>query len=127
MIARLGVALAWVMAVGAALFLLAPLVIIAAASFSPTPVFDLPTDSASLRWYARVGESLLPHPVEVAAPGVPPRDPTNSRPEGPGSANPATCTSTSVRNALGRLMGRLPASDFGSSSTCDPSSISAVA
>jgi ABC-type spermidine/putrescine transport system permease subunit II len=55
MIARLGIALAWVMAVGAALFLLAPLAIIAAASFSPTPVFDLPTDGASLRWYARVG------------------------------------------------------------------------
>jgi putative spermidine/putrescine transport system permease protein len=44
------------MAIGAALFLLAPLVIIAAASFSPTPVFDLPTDGASLRWYARVGK-----------------------------------------------------------------------
>ena len=40
----------------AALFLLAPLVIIAAASFSPTPVFDLPTDGASLRWDARVGK-----------------------------------------------------------------------
>jgi putative spermidine/putrescine transport system permease protein len=56
MTARLGIALAWVMAIGAALFLLAPLVIIAAASFSPTPVFDLPTDGASLRWYARVGK-----------------------------------------------------------------------
>jgi putative spermidine/putrescine transport system permease protein len=55
MIARLGMALAWVMAIGAALFLLAPLVIIAAASFSPTPVFDLPTDGASLRWYSRIG------------------------------------------------------------------------
>jgi putative spermidine/putrescine transport system permease protein len=62
MIARLGLALAWVSAIGAALFLLAPLVIIAAASFSPTPVFDLPTDGASLRWYARVGrlEGFLP-------------------------------------------------------------------
>jgi ABC-type spermidine/putrescine transport system permease subunit II len=56
MIARLAIALAWVSAVGAALFLLAPLAIIAAASFSPTPVFDLPTDGASLRWYARVGK-----------------------------------------------------------------------
>jgi putative spermidine/putrescine transport system permease protein len=40
---------------GATLFLLAPLVIIAAASFSPTPVFDLPIGGASLRWYAAVG------------------------------------------------------------------------
>ena len=55
MIARLSIALAWTMAIGAALFLLAPLVIIAAASFSPTPVFDLPADGASLRWYARIG------------------------------------------------------------------------
>ena len=40
---------------GAALFLVAPLAIIAAASFSPTPVFDLPVGGASLRWYAAVG------------------------------------------------------------------------
>ncbi len=40
---------------GAAVFLLAPLAIIAAASFSPTPVFDLPVGGASLRWYARGG------------------------------------------------------------------------
>ena len=40
---------------GAALFLLAPLAVIAAASFSPTPVFDLPVGGASLRWYAAVG------------------------------------------------------------------------
>jgi len=40
---------------GAAVFLLAPLAIIAAASFSPTPVFDLPVGGASLRWYAAVG------------------------------------------------------------------------
>jgi len=39
---------------GAALFLLAPLLIIAAASFSPTPVFDLPTGGASLRWYGAI-------------------------------------------------------------------------
>jgi putative spermidine/putrescine transport system permease protein len=39
----------------AALFLLAPLIVIAAASFSPTPVFDLPVDGASLRWYVAVG------------------------------------------------------------------------
>lgn len=40
---------------GAALFLLAPLLVIAAASFSPTPVFDLPIGGASLRWYGAVG------------------------------------------------------------------------
>jgi putative spermidine/putrescine transport system permease protein len=39
----------------AALFLLGPLLVIAAASFSPTPVFDLPTTGASLRWYGTVG------------------------------------------------------------------------
>src|ERR1700739_1528334 len=36
------------------LFLLAPLIVIAAASFSPTPVFDLPFTGASLRWYERI-------------------------------------------------------------------------
>jgi putative spermidine/putrescine transport system permease protein len=39
----------------ATLFLLAPLLVIAAASFSPTPVFDLPIGGASLRWYGAVG------------------------------------------------------------------------
>ena len=38
----------------AAFFLLAPLLVVAAASFSPTPVFDLPTSGASLRWYAAI-------------------------------------------------------------------------
>ena len=37
MTTRLAIAFAWVMAVGLALFLIAPLVVIAAASFSPTP------------------------------------------------------------------------------------------
>jgi putative spermidine/putrescine transport system permease protein len=55
MSARVAIAFAWVMAIGAALFLLAPLLVIAAASFSPTPVFDLPLDGASLRWYSRIG------------------------------------------------------------------------
>ena len=40
----------------AALFLLAPLMVIAAASFSPTPVFDLPVGGASPRWYGAVGK-----------------------------------------------------------------------
>ena len=39
----------------ASIFLLAPLVIIALSSLSPTPVFDLPVGGASLRWYAAVG------------------------------------------------------------------------
>ena len=55
MISRLAIVFAWVMAVGAALFLLAPLLVIGAASFSPTPVFDLPIEGASLRWYGRIG------------------------------------------------------------------------
>ncbi|MGU3496748.1 ABC transporter permease [Xanthobacteraceae bacterium A53D] len=56
MINRLAILFAWVMAIGAALFLLAPLMVIAAASFSPTPVFDLPVDGASMRWYGRIGQ-----------------------------------------------------------------------
>jgi len=52
-------AIARVVAIGcmaaATLFLLAPLLVIAAASFSPTPVFDLPIGGASLRWYGAVG------------------------------------------------------------------------
>lgn len=52
----LAIFFAWTMALGAALFLLAPLIVIAAASFSPTPVFDLPVGGASLRWYARIGQ-----------------------------------------------------------------------
>jgi len=53
---RLATALAWLAALGATLFLLAPLLVIAAASFSPTPVFDLPLEGASLRWYGRIGQ-----------------------------------------------------------------------
>jgi ABC-type spermidine/putrescine transport system permease subunit II len=48
-------AVAWIAAIGAALFLLIPLAVIAAASFSPTPVFDLPLEGASMRWYQRIG------------------------------------------------------------------------
>lgn len=54
MTARLALAVAWLCAVGAVLFLLVPLLTVAAASFSPTPVFDLPLDGASLRWYGRI-------------------------------------------------------------------------
>jgi putative spermidine/putrescine transport system permease protein len=47
-------AFAWTTLIAAALFLLAPLLVIAAASFSPTPVFDLPLEGFSLRWYGRI-------------------------------------------------------------------------
>ena len=54
MTARLGIFGAWIAALAAALFLLAPLAVVAAASFSPTPVFDLPFNGASWRWYERI-------------------------------------------------------------------------
>lgn len=50
----LALTLSWVMAIAATVFLVAPLVVVIAASFSPTPVFDLPTTGASLRWYGRL-------------------------------------------------------------------------
>jgi len=55
MSARLAIIVCWIAAIGAAVFLLAPLIVVAAASFSPTPVFDLPIGGASLRWYNRIG------------------------------------------------------------------------
>lgn len=55
MSARFAIAIAWTAAILAAAFLLLPLAVIAAASFSPTPVFDLPITGASLRWYGRIG------------------------------------------------------------------------
>lgn len=55
MSARVAIVVSWVAAIGAAVFLLAPLLVIVAASFSPTPVFDLPIGTASLRWYTRIG------------------------------------------------------------------------
>lgn len=56
MTSKLAVAFCWVMAIGLALFLVVPLLVIAAASFSPTPVFDLPLGGASARWYGRIGQ-----------------------------------------------------------------------
>jgi putative spermidine/putrescine transport system permease protein len=52
---RLGISVSWLAAILAALVLVAPLVVVVAASFSPTPVFDLPLGGYSLRWYARIG------------------------------------------------------------------------
>ena len=54
MLTRIAIFVAWLAAIGLAVFLLAPLIVIAAASFSPTPVFDLPIGGGSLRWYARI-------------------------------------------------------------------------
>lgn len=55
MTVRLAIGSAWLAALAAVLFLAVPLLTVVAASFSPTPVFDLPLDGASLRWYARIG------------------------------------------------------------------------
>lgn len=38
------------------LFMLAPIAVVLAVSFSPTPVFDLPTSGASLQWYRKLPE-----------------------------------------------------------------------
>ena len=38
------------------LFMLAPIAVVLAVSFSPTPVFDLPTGGASLRWYRKLAD-----------------------------------------------------------------------
>jgi len=54
MSARLAIDAAWLCAIATVVFLLSPLLVIAAASFSPTPVFDLPVGGASLRWYQRI-------------------------------------------------------------------------
>ncbi|WP_341895315.1 ABC transporter permease [Ferrovibrio terrae] len=51
----IGIALAWISILAAVLFLVAPLAVIVATSFSPTPVFDLPSGGLSLRWYDRIG------------------------------------------------------------------------
>jgi putative spermidine/putrescine transport system permease protein len=37
-------------------FMLAPIAVVLAVSFSPTPVFDLPTSGASLQWYRKLAE-----------------------------------------------------------------------
>ena len=37
-------------------FMLAPIAVVLAVSFSPTPVFDLPTGGASLQWYRKLAE-----------------------------------------------------------------------
>jgi putative spermidine/putrescine transport system permease protein len=71
MIRLLARSLSAVMAAILALFLLAPLLVIAAVSFSPTPVFDLPATRPTLRWYGALGtlEGLWPallHSLAIA-------------------------------------------------------------
>ncbi len=60
MIGRIAIGFSILCILLAAAFLLAPLAVIVATSFSPTPVFDLPPlfdpgGSLSLRWYGRIG------------------------------------------------------------------------
>jgi len=57
MLSRTAIAFSVFAAIFAAFFLLAPLAVIVATSFSPTPVFDLPAlgGPLSLRWYERIG------------------------------------------------------------------------
>ena len=45
----------WTLAAATVLFLLAPLVVVIAVSFSASPVFNLPPPAWSLRWYQRLG------------------------------------------------------------------------
>jgi putative spermidine/putrescine transport system permease protein len=45
----------WCVAIGALVFLLAPIAVVVAVSFSASTVFDLPTTGLSLRWYERIG------------------------------------------------------------------------
>jgi putative spermidine/putrescine transport system permease protein len=47
-------ALAWTILAASVVFVLAPLLVTILVSFSPSPVFELPTDSLSLVWYRRI-------------------------------------------------------------------------
>jgi len=51
----LGLTLAWTALVASVVFLLAPLVVTIGVSLSPSPLFQLPQDGISWRWYERVG------------------------------------------------------------------------
>ena len=50
-IERTGLVVTWTVALATATFLLTPLVVTTLVSFSPSTVFDLPTNEFSLRWY----------------------------------------------------------------------------
>ncbi|MEO1293146.1 MAG: ABC transporter permease [Pseudomonadota bacterium] len=49
---RLALGLSWVVALGCVIFLMLPIVITVAASFTSSPVYTLPPPEWSLRWYA---------------------------------------------------------------------------
>ncbi len=51
--AFVGLGRVWIAVV--AIFLLAPIIVTALVSFSPSAIFDLPWDGFSLRWYQRLG------------------------------------------------------------------------
>ncbi|MGG5822862.1 ABC transporter permease [Falsiroseomonas sp. HW251] len=51
---RLGLAVAWIALGAAVVFLLAPLVVTAGVSLSPSRVFELPEGAISWRWYERI-------------------------------------------------------------------------
>jgi putative spermidine/putrescine transport system permease protein len=54
---RLGVALSWTSLGVVIAFLLAPIAIVIAISFSPSSVFSFPPEGVSLRWYEAVGRT----------------------------------------------------------------------
>jgi putative spermidine/putrescine transport system permease protein len=57
--ARFGSALCWTALVLVLVFLLAPILIVIAVSFSPSAIFAFPPEGFSLRWYEAVGRTDL--------------------------------------------------------------------
>jgi putative spermidine/putrescine transport system permease protein len=55
--ARLGMALCWAALALVLAFLLAPILIVIAVSFSPSAIFSFPPEGFSWRWYEAVGQS----------------------------------------------------------------------
>ena len=55
--ARLGLALSWASLTFVVAFLLAPIAIVVAVSFSPSSVFSFPPEGVSLRWYQAVART----------------------------------------------------------------------
>jgi putative spermidine/putrescine transport system permease protein len=67
MIERLTSYVIWAAATFSVVFLLAPLAVTALVSFSPSPIFDLPGWSWSLKWYrAAIGKDSLAEAVAVS-------------------------------------------------------------
>ena len=71
MISRLAIVFAWAMAIGAALFLLAPLLVIVAARFSPTPVFAPPNGSTADGWLCVSALTAMRSPSKSTMPALP--------------------------------------------------------